>query len=89
MNRGLLFLAGVLAGALGSALLRNAAVRPLLLDMARGVMDAGDMAAQRVEMLREDVEDLLDEARKQSVPAQEPEPGEPRTRKRAPKGGTV
>ena len=63
MNRGLLFILGVAVGATGSALLLSPKTRPMLMETARGVMALGDKALERAEVLREDMEDFLAEAR--------------------------
>ena len=71
MNRSLLFIFGVAVGATGSALLLNPKTRPMLMEKARGVMALGDKALERAEVLREDMEDFLAEARTTS---EEPTP---------------
>jgi hypothetical protein len=55
------FLLGCAVGATGAALAPR--LRPLVLEMATGVYRLGDAVARRVARAREDLEDLLAEAK--------------------------
>ncbi len=62
-NRGILFGAGVLVGAVGALVLNSDRVRPALTGAVRGVLDAKDAVLDRVETIKEDMEDLVAEAK--------------------------
>jgi hypothetical protein len=84
MQRGMLFLFGAAAGAIGATLIHNPQTRPALLSAMRGAIQAGEVAMARAETLMEDVEDLMAEARQplESQPAEE----KPKAKKSTAKG---
>lgn len=63
INRGLLFGAGVLVGAVGALVLNSDRVRPALTGAVRGVLAAREAVLDRVETIKEDMEDLVAEAK--------------------------
>jgi hypothetical protein len=73
MNKGIWFVAGAAAGTLGTLLLTSERFRPVVTGLVGSVLTAQDSLLKRVEIFKEDLEDVVAEAKQRAAAMAQPQ----------------